>query len=648
MNLFDKLNLKYQEKKSETYSLREYLDLCKSDRNYYKNPAERMLDAIGEPELVDTSNDPRLSRIFMNKTLKIYPSFSEFYGMEEVIERLVSYFVHAAQGLEEKKQILYLLGPVGGGKSSLAEKLKQLMEKRPIYVLAVEKDSKIIPSPVFESPLGLFDPNIFGKEIEKEYGIPPRYLSGIMSPWARKRLDEFEGDISKFKVVKMYPSKLKQIAIMKTEPGDENNQDISSLVGKVDLRMLDKLPQNDPDAYSYSGALNRGNQGLVEFVEMFKAPIKTLHPLLTATQEGNYTGTEEIGPIPFNGIILAHSNESEWLSFKNNRNNEAFLDRIYIVKVPYCLRVDEEKKIYKKMIDASDLKDAPCAPETLEMLAQWSVLTRLKPHENSNIYTKMRVYNGENVKDTDPNAKTILEYKNYAGIDEGMTGMSTRFAYKVLSKTFNYGKEEISADPVKLMFVLEDAIKQEQLNEQTEKEYINFIKNYLAKNYAEFIGNEIQKAFIESYDDFGQNIFDRYVAMADNWIDDIDYKDPETGEIYDRAYINKELEKIEKPAGITNPKDFRQEIVKFVLKARSNNNGKNPHWTSYEKIKDVIEKKIFASSEELLPVISFGKKKSTELEKKHEEFIERMKQRGYTLSQIRRLVEWYMRVRKNS
>jgi serine protein kinase len=648
MNLFDKLNLKYQEEKSETYSLREYLDLCKLDRNYYKNPAERMLDAIGEPELVDTSNDPRLSRIFMNKTLKIYPSFSEFYGMEEVIERLVSYFVHAAQGLEEKKQILYLLGPVGGGKSSLAEKLKQLMERRPIYVLAVEKDSKIIPSPVFESPLGLFDPNIFGKEIEKEYGIPPRYLSGIMSPWARKRLDEFEGDISKFKVVKMYPSKLKQIAIMKTEPGDENNQDISSLVGKVDLRMLDKLPQNDPDAYSYSGALNRGNQGLVEFVEMFKAPIKTLHPLLTATQEGNYTGTEEIGPIPFNGIILAHSNESEWLSFKNNRNNEAFLDRIYIVKVPYCLRVDEEKKIYKKMIDASDLKDAPCAPETLEMLAQWSVLTRLKPHENSNIYTKMRVYNGENVKDTDPNAKTILEYKNYAGIDEGMTGMSTRFAYKVLSKTFNYGKEEISADPVKLMFVLEDAIKQEQLNEQTEKEYINFIKNYLAKNYAEFIGNEIQKAFIESYDDFGQNIFDRYVAMADNWIDDIDYKDPETGEIYDRAYINKELEKIEKPAGITNPKDFRQEIVKFVLKARSNNNGKNPHWTSYEKIKDVIEKKIFASSEELLPVISFGKKKSTELEKKHEEFIERMKQRGYTLSQIRRLVEWYMRVRKNS
>ncbi|MEM4260714.1 MAG: PrkA family serine protein kinase, partial [Candidatus Woesearchaeota archaeon] len=372
MNLFEKFQEKYQREKFEIYSLMEYLELCRNDRSYYIGPAERILKAIGEPEVIDTVNDPRLSRIFMNKKLKIYPAFSDFYGMEDTIERIVSYFTHNAQGLEEKKQVLYLLGPVGGGKSSLAERLKYLMEQNPIYVLAVERNGEIISSPVFESPLNLFDPNIFADELEKTYHIPPRYVTGLMSPWAVKRLGELDGDIKKFKVVKMMPSRLKQIAVVKTEPGDENNQDISSLVGKVDLRSLDKLSQNDPDAYSYSGALCRGNQGLVEFVEMFKAPIKTLHPLLTATQEGNYTGTEEIGAIPFNGIILAHSNESEWLSFKNNKNNEAFLDRIYIVKVPYCLRIDDEKKIYQKMLQSSDLRNAPCAPETLEMLAQWS------------------------------------------------------------------------------------------------------------------------------------------------------------------------------------------------------------------------------------------------------------------------------------
>ena len=222
--------------------------------------------------------------------------------MEETIEQIVSYFRHAAQGLEEKKQILYLLGPVGGGKSSLAEKLKTLMEKVPFYALK--------GSPVNESPLGLFNPVEDGPILEEDYGIPRRYLKGIMSPWAVKRLHEFNGDITRFKVVKLHPSVQQQIAVAKTEPGDENNQDISSLVGKIDIRKLEQFSQDDPDAYSYSGGLCRANQGLLEFVEMFKAPIKVLHPLLTATQEGNYKGTEGFPAIPFDGIILAHSNES--------------------------------------------------------------------------------------------------------------------------------------------------------------------------------------------------------------------------------------------------------------------------------------------------------------------------------------------------
>ena len=321
-------------------------------------PPERLLAAIGEPQFIDTSRDERLGRIFMNRTIRVYPAFAEFYGMEETVERIVSFFRHAAQGLEERRQILYLLGPVGGGKSSLAERLKALMEEHPIYVLKAGRDI----SPVFESPLGLFDPEQMGDTIEKRYGIPRRRISGLMSPWCLKRLDEFGGDISRFSVAKVRPSRLRQIAVAKTEPGDENNQDISSLVGKVDIRKLETLAQNDPDAYSYSGGLNRANQGILEFVEMFKAPIKMLHPLLTATQEGNYIGTENIGAIPFSGVILAHSNEAEWQAFKNNKNNEAFIDRIYVIKVPYCLRVAEEQKIYEKLIRESELDAVRCAP----------------------------------------------------------------------------------------------------------------------------------------------------------------------------------------------------------------------------------------------------------------------------------------------
>src|ERR1700754_222007 len=303
LNIVEGFKSQYARDQETELTLEEYLNLCKRDPMAYASPAERMLAAIGEPELVDTRNDPRLSRLFSNRVIRRYPAFKEFFGMEDVIGQIVAFFKHAAQGLEERKQILYLLGPVGGGKSSIAERLKALMEAYPIYAL---KDS-----PVNETPLGLFHPDRFGDELQNDYGIPRRYLTGIMSPWAVKRLKEFDGDISQFRVVRIQPSVLKQVAIAKTEPGDENNQDISSLVGKVDIRKLDRYSQDDADAYSYSGGLCKANRGLLEFVEMFKAPIKMLHPLLTATQEGNYIGTENIGAIPFSGVILAHSNEAE-------------------------------------------------------------------------------------------------------------------------------------------------------------------------------------------------------------------------------------------------------------------------------------------------------------------------------------------------
>lgn len=640
--LFGLYSRLYESQREVEMSLEEYLRRCATDPSMYASAAERMLTAIGEPELVDTSLDPRLGRIFMNRTIKVYPAFSDFFGMEETIERIVGFFRHAAQGLEERKQVLYLLGPVGGGKSSLAERLKLLMERCPVYVLKAGKDL----SPIFESPLGLFDPHQMGDMLEKEYGIPPRRLPGIMSPWAVKRLQEFGGDISKFTVAKLMPSRLKQICIAKTEPGDENNQDISSLVGKVDIRKLEMYSQNDPDAYSYSGGLNRANQGILEFVEMFKAPIKVLHPLLTATQEGNYVGTENIGALPFQGIVLAHSNEAEWQKFKNNRNNEAFIDRICVIKVPYCLRVTEETRIYEKLIRTSELSDAPCAPATLEMLARFAVLSRLREHENSNLFSKMRVYDGESLKETDPKARSMQEYRDFAGVDEGMDGVSTRFAFKVLSATFNYDPNEVAADPVHLMYVLEQAIRHEQFGEDTEKRYLEFIKGELAPRYAEFIGNEIQKAYLESYHDYGQNLFDRYVDYADAWIEDQDFKDPDTGQLLDRDLLNQELSKVEKPAGIANPKDFRNEVVKFALRARAANGGKNPSWTSYEKIREVIERRMFSQVEDLLPVISFGSKKESETERKHTEFVARMMERGYTERQVRRLVEWYMRVKQ--
>ena len=640
MSIFTRYQSRYEAAQEEEMSIQEYLDLCRSDPTAYASGAERMLLAIGEPELVDTRTDPRLSRIFANKMLKLYPAFREFYGMEEVIEHIVSYFRHAAQGLEEKKQILYLLGPVGGGKSSLAERLKALIERVPFYAIK--------GSPVHESPLALFNVDEDGPILEQDYGIPRRYLGGIMSPWAVKRLQEFGGDISRFRVVRAV-----SVGVV-ADCGGQDRAGRREQSGYLLAGRQDRHPQTGNLFAERSGCL---------FVFRRIVPGQPWHPgirrdvqgadqgaapLLTATQEQNYKGTEGFGAIPFDGLILAHSNEAEWQAFKNNRNNEAFLDRIYIVKVPYSLRVTDEMHIYEKLLANSSLAAAPCAPDTLRMMAQFSVLSRLKEPENSSLFSKMRVYDGENLKDTDPKAKSYQEYRDFAGVDEGMTGLSTRFAFKILSKVFNFDHREIAANPVHLMYVLEQQVEQEQFPPEVEERYLRFLKEFLSPRYAEFIGKEIQTAYLESYSEYGQNIFDRYVTYADFWIQDQEFRDPNTGEMLDRSALNDELEKIEKPAGISNPKDFRNEVVNFVLRARAKHDGKNPAWTSYEKLRAVIEKRMFSNTEDLLPVISFNTKASADEQKKHQDFVDRMSDKGYTEKQVRLLCEWYLRVRKSS
>ena len=375
--------------------------------------------------------------------------------------------------------------------------------------------------------------------LEKEYGIPRRYLQP--HPVARGPSSASTSSAATSASSRSSSATrrcCKQVGVAKTEPGDENNQDISSLVGKVDIRKLETFAQDDPDAYSYSGGLCLANQGLLEFVEMFKAPIKVLHPLLTATQEGNFKGTEGFGAIPFDGIVLAHSNESEWKAFRNNKNNEAFLDRIYIVKVPYCLRVSEEVKIYEKLLRNSSLAEAPCAPGTLR--DDGAVRGADAPEgagELVSIYSQdagLRRREPEGHRPARP--RRYQEYRDYAGVDEGMSGVSTRFAFKILSKVFNFDQTEVAANPVHLMYVLEQQIEREQFPAETEQKYLGLHQGATWRRATpSSSARRSRPPTSRATREYGQNIFDRYVTYADYWIQDQEYRDTDTGEVFDRA-----------------------------------------------------------------------------------------------------------------
>jgi serine protein kinase len=282
------------------------------------------------------------------------------------------------------------------------------------------------------------------------------------------------------------------------------------------------------------------------------------------------------------------------------------------------------------------------------MLAQWSILTRLKAHENSTPWAKLRVYNGDNVKDTIPNAKPHDEYKDAAGNDEGMNGMSTRFAFKVLSATFDLRPEEQQANPIDLMYVIENAVRKENLPPETTEKYLDYIKSNLQARYFEFLEKELRTAYLESYRSFGQNMFERYVLFAEAWLADEQCRDPETHVLLDRENLNKKLEEIEKAAGIANAKDFRNEIVHYVLRYKAKHEGVSPAWDQYEKIKTVIEKRMFSATEQIMPVIAFGPKQDKDTQEKHDGFVERMVEKGYTEQQVKILVSWFTNNRKSS
>ncbi len=638
---------RYKQKYASTdksISLLEYLEECKTNKEVYLNVAERLLKAIGDAEIIDTKSNPALGRLYNNAKLKTYPNISKNYlGQYGVIADVVGYLRSAARGLEASKQILYFLGPVGGGKSTLAELLKRLMEQEPFYALAIGSATDYTISPIHENPLWLFN-----RTDEDELQIPGQYLVGRYSPWAGKRLLELQGDLSKFRVVKMYPEESRHIAISKTEPGDENNQDISALVGKVDISQIGTKKQSDPDCYEYSGSLCRGNRGIMEFVEMFKAPVKTLNPLLPATQEQNYNPTEQIASIPFEGIIVAHSNESEWNTFQGNKNNEAFLDRTYIVRIPYEMRKDNLIKIYEKELNRGALKNSPIDPNLLDFAANVQLATILKyDDKDEDILTKIRVYNGENVKDEIPRTKSYQEYKENVGNDEGMDAdISLRAMFKILSNTFDMADGEVSGNTIDFILKLNSFIDQTYslAAPDTAVKLLSYV-DLLQDKYLDTVEMDLEEAYIGGQSKYGQMLFERYISMADAWNDENDYVDPDSGDRFNNTMLDNQLKKIEVAAELSNAKDFRKEIVMYAIRHKADK-GKYPNWRDYQKIYTVLKKTLLVDFKKFVPVIVNNASLNSDEDKKRlESFMENLRKKGYTDYMIRRVVNTWSRKR---
>lgn len=596
----------------------DYLEILKENPSLSMLAHQRMYEIIMDKgvEVINTNENPRLRRIYGNTVLKKYNIFKEdFFGIDKTLMEIVKYFHSAAMAGEESRQVLYLVGPVGAGKSSLMEALKKALEMSDsIYAL---KDC-----PMREEPLHLV-PRHLRKQFEELLNVR---IEGDLCPICRYRLKEvYNGEFERFPVETVEFSIRARKGIGVVPPVDPNNQDTSVLIGSVDISKLDLYPEDDPRVLSLNGAFNVGNRGIVEFIEVFKNEVEYLHAMITATQEKSIPSPGKGSMIYFDGIILAHSNEAEWNKFKADHTNEAILDRIVKIEVPYCLELNEEIKIYNKIIKKSKF-NAHIAPHTIEVASMFAILTRLAPSPKIDPLTKLKIYNGEEIVEKGSTKKVdIMELREEAP-REGMTGISTRFIMKAID-TALAESEHGCINPISILEVLIKSVKQLSIGDDEKKKYLTYLQDTIKKEYHKILEKEVTKAFIYGYKEQAEDLFNNYLDHAEAYVNQVKLKDKNTGEELEPDI--KFLRSIEEQIGIPESaaRGFRQDVTTYMFYIIRN--GGKIDYTSYEPLKEAIEKKLTLSVKELSRVITKSKVRDKEQSKKYDAMVEEMKNNGY-------------------
>ena len=599
----------------------DYLELVKANPDIAQLSHKRLYERIMSEgvEVLKGDENPKIRKIYGNETIKRYGFFKDdFFGIDKVLMKLVNYLHSASMKGEEARQVLYLVGPVGAGKSSLVEALKlALVSCDPIY--------SIKGCPMHEEPLHLVPNHLRGKFNE----MLGTQIEGDLCPVCKYRLiHEFNGEYENVPVERKNFSIRSRKGIGVVPPVDPNNQDTSILTGSIDISKMDMYPEDDPRIFSLNGAFNVGNRGLVEFIEVFKNDVEYLHTIITATQEKSIPSPGKGSMIYFDGLIVAHSNEAEWEKFKSDHTNEAILDRIVKIEVPYCLELDEEVKIYEKILKRSNFK-AHIAPHTIEIAAMFAILSRLSPSAKVDPMTKLKLYNGEDIVEKGTTKRIdIQELREEAGSYEGMKGISTRFIVKAIDNALSISEYDC-INPLSIMESIIKSIKEMDASAEDKKRYLGFIQDTIRKEYNKVLEKEITKAFIHSFREQAESLLNNYIDNAEAFVNKTKIKDSSTGE-----ELNPDedfMRNIEEQIGVSeaSSKGFRADVTSYMFYLVRN--GMKIDYTSYEPLKEAIEKKLMASVKDLSRIITKTRVRDKEQNEKYDAMVEEMKNNGYCL-----------------
>lgn len=597
----------------------DYLELVKENPDIAKLAHKRMYDIILNQgfEILKPEDNPRIKKLYGSEGIKRFNFFKDsFFGIDRVVMKLMNYLNSASMKGEEARQVLYLVGPVGAGKSSLVESLKNALETAdPIYVLD--------GCPMQEEPLHLI-PKHLRKDFEDNLGVQ---IEGDLCPVCKYRLiNEFKGKYEEFPVVTKDFSIRSRKGVGVVPPVDPNNQDTSILTGSVDISKMDMYPEDDPRIFSLNGAFNVGNRGMVEFIEVFKNDVEYLHTIITATQEKSVPSPGKGSMIYFDGLIIAHSNEAEWNKFKSDHTNEAILDRIVKIEVPYCLELNEEVKIYEKILGKSNFK-AHISPHTIEMAAMFAILSRLTPSAKVDPITKLKIYNGDDIVEKGSTKRIdIGELREEAGPMEGMKGISTRFIVKAIDNALS-NSDHNCINPLSIMESIIKSVKEMDVSQEEKKRLLGYIQDNIRKEYNKTLEKEITKAFIHSFREQAESLFNNYIDNAEAYVNKSKLKDLATGEELnpDEGFMRNIEEQIS--ISDASAKGFRSDVTSYMFYVVRN--GGKIDYTSYEPLKEAIEKKLMASVKDLSRIITKSRVRDREQDEKYSSMVEEMKSNGY-------------------
>jgi len=592
-------------------TLLDYLELVQEDPSIVKTAHQRLYGALSKHGIEKMpESDPRRSKIFNNDSIKVYDYFKdEFFGMEKVIMKIMRFLKSASHKGEESRQVLLLMGPVGAGKSALTEHIKRSLEGETYYHL---KDDPQRGEPLQLVPRSLRE--VFSEKLEVQ-------IEGDISPVARHLLlTEHSKEYENFPVVETTFSQRGRRGVASVPPMDANSQDVSVLIGSVDISKLDLYAEDDPRALSLNGAFNVGNRGIVELVEVFKNEIEFLHTIITATQEKRIPSPGKSDMLHFDGVILAHCNESEWNRFRAEHTNEAILDRVVKINVPYCLELDQEVRIYEKMLGLSNFK-AHIAPHTLRVVSMFSVMSRLKESAKADLLTKMKIYNGEEVIEKGRVKKVDIKDLREEARDEGMTGISTRFITKALDNALTDSDKDIIT-PVSVMESLTAMVKEQIIDEEFKNRCLQIIQQVVREEYLRILENEIAKAFVSAYEEQAQALFDTYLDNAEAYTTRQKLKDAITKE--EREPDENYMSSIEEQIGITgSSKDgFRGDVTAYMFAQMRR--GTKVDYKSYEPLKEAIETYLISSVKSMARIVTKSKTRDDEQQQKYSEMVKTM------------------------